>query len=530
MIKTSIGWVVLVFSFLLSACVFPSGTPQGNATQKPGVQPTSVARADTPNTPVPATPTPSRPTSTPKPTAIPSNLEIIQVYLRYDSQEPEGTFEVTVCNPGPRTFKNDLEVTFEVNGITSTVTAAFSEGSGLPVNQCRDIYADVGFSHFGITQPGEVEVRVRLRVAGSDATLGEVYRERLHLRDLTPGPPEEALARYQKCLKDFAAYGSWKTKCMDRLPDYPLAEMDEIAKRWDVYTVIASREYEDLLAPWLLLLRTCTPEVQRFLGIPQDFQVPVLVVRSDPDLFTFAVTKGASIFTNLDFREDEALMEMSTSGCQPGRMRSTSGAIFVHEIVHALKALYIENEWHSYFYGLVLDDGTEFEGEYPDYIDLLPYSLEEGIGYWTGASFTQGNTFLFPFDWQCTAEGWVDDEGQVYPYMPLDFLDIQVMDRWVSENLPPNSFMAELHEESPRETRYSWHMATARCFWDTLIQMEGREVVGQIWTQLREYPEEDTCEYPFVDVALAPVVREETLQEIARRFNVRRGVEACSYQ
>jgi len=73
-------------------------------------------------------------------------------------------------------------------------------------------------------------------------------------------------------------------------------------------------------------------------------------------------------------------------------------------------------------------------------------------------------------------------------------------------------------------------MATARCFWDTLIQMEGREVVGQIWTQLREYPEEDTCEYPFVDVALAPVVREETLQEIARRFNVRRGVEACSYQ
>ncbi len=520
-------WPVLLVGLLGFACAFP--LPWQSRTVNPSPLASTQAPVRTQPTASP-TPLPSptsspAPSPTPKPTQKPPNLDIVQLYLRYDSQQPEGTFEVTVCNTGPRSFTGTLEVTFEANGVIATVTKPFPDNRRLLVNRCVDLFPEVGFSHFGIAQPGAVDVTVRVGLSGGDAL--QIHQERLTIRDLTPQPTEEAWQRYQECMEKYGQYVPSETACLDRLPDFPLAQRDEIAKRWGMFTAIASREYEDRLAPWLLVLRTCTPEVQRFLGIPQDFQVPFLVIRFDPNVPAIAVTEGATITMQMDSRDHEALMEISQYGCQPGKLRSFTGEMLVHEIVHVLINLYVEDEWHGAFYDLMLDDGTYIEGEYPEYIDLLPTSLDEGLAYWTRAQFVAEPGIL---DWQCTSEGLVDRPTQErIPYMPLDLQSPDEIDQWVRRNLPEDSVMAEVFE-ALLNPEYFWRMGSAQCFWDTLVTMEGREVIGKVLTRLREDTRKDTCDYPFVDVALAPVVSPDTLQEVAKRVRVRRGVSACAYE
>ncbi len=469
------------------------------------------------------------PTPSPTPTVLRpedlTDLAVVQIVLRYDSKEPEGTFEASVCNLGPRFFDDTLEVAFEANGITYTVSrrAVF-----LPPERCIDVHPDATFSAFAVTQPGPVDITVQiLNAPPGDPPANQTFWERIEVPYISTQPSAEAMERYQECLNHFEGYMELEDDaCLDRLPDFPLAERDEIAKRWGKFTAIAPREKEGYLTSWISALRTCTPVVQEYIGIPEGFQVPFLVARLKPDISVTAIAQGATISIGdyaADNRDDTLLVEMMQTGCQPKQIDTWMGATFVHEIVHTLLALYIEKEWHGYFIDILLDDGTLLKGEYPEYIDLFPTALNEGLAYWVDTQFKATSP---PESWRCEPDGLVYiDTQEKLPYMPLNLRFVDDIDRWIEQNLPEESVLDQLID-----LEYFWRIATAECFWDTLVKEEGRQVIGQVLAQVAAYPKEDTCEYPFVNVALESVVDPATLQILAERFNVRKGVEACTYR
>ena len=502
------------------ACAFPRQTKRRLQTPSPET-PALVERTLTSPSSFTATTAPSPsptvpPSPTPTPTEVPVPFQILQLYLRYDSQEPEGTFEMMVCNMGEKVLQGTLEATFEVNGISYTTKHALQKP--LRMYECTEIYSEAGFTYFRITQPGEeVDVTVRLALLQGPASATQVYRERLVVRDLTTQPSPEALRRYQACIQGLGTID--QRACTVHLPDYPLAEYQEIAKRWGIFTVIAPREREDVLAPWLFTLRTCTPEVQRFLGI-EEFEVPVLVARLDPTLSDVgALAMGASIvFPNEESRDSQALAEIMTSGCAPGQVASGMNTMFVHEIVHTLIALYTEGEWASRY------DGTALEGTFPGYFNMLPLLLNEGLANWVATEFDAQ-----PFDiWACTPDGLeVTSTRVLLPYMPLYLQTTNEMQTWMQQNLSDDPDTVALLEEYLEAPEIYWKASSAQCFWNILAAEEGREVVGRVLTQLRAYPQKDTCEFSFVDVALAPVVRPETLQKMAHLFGMRSDIDAC---
>ncbi len=490
-----------------------------------------------------ATPTPtptftSTPTSTPTPIPVKSDVAVAQILLRYDSQQPLGTLEATLCNLGEEDFKGTLQVVFQANGRTYTVDVSPSQAQGLSSSRCIDVYPPVDFAFFGITQPGPVEVTVRIEGAPyGDPTENHLLRERIEIRYLETQPPAEALQRYQKCVEKFGqVYRYAPSFCLQRLPDFPMAEWNEIAKRRGVFTAIGPREQEGHFAAWVMALSTCTPEVQRFLGIPEGFQIPFIIARYDPEdsANVLAITFGATILLYEheqdedmdDLETDQMLIELMRIGCQPGQVIFTGA--FEHELVHALLSLYIENEWHGFFMDYISEDGQVLLQGEDDLTNLLPGNLDEGLAYWVGGQFPPPH--LTKTVWQCTDEGLMyTDLGVILPYFPLDLWRFSEFEAWLRRNLPADSPLREVYN-NPGNLYLDLRYASAKCFWDTLVQMEGREVIGKVLAQLAAYPEEDTCLYPFVEVALAPVVRPETLKVLEERFNVRPGVDACDYE
>ena len=474
-----------------------------------------------------ATPTPTS-TSTPTPVPVQSDVAVVQILLRYDSQQPLGTLEATLCNLGEEDFEGALQVVFQANGRTYTVDVSPTQAQGLRYNGCIDVYPPVDFAFFGITQPGPVEVTVRLEgIPAGDPPGNHLLQERMDVRYIETKPTQEAWQRYQDCVEQHSMFPYVRENCLERLPDFPLAERDEITKRRGVFSAVGPRDQDFFLAALVMGLEACTPAVKDYLGLPRDYQVPFLVARAVHDLGAMAITSGATIQMQAwdeDAQTDWMMTEIVSVGCQPGRL-VTLNRTLVHEIVHALINLYIEDEWFGYFTTYMTEEGEVlFEGE-DDASDRFPLNLEEGLAYWVGDQFSEPNASV----WQCTPQGarFVNFDTTV-PYLPLDLWQIDKFQRWLDQNLPENTPLRQSKEFTDLylDLRY----ASAKCFWDTLVQMEGREVIGKVLAQLAAYPEEDTCLYPFVEVALKPVVRPETLKVLEERFNVRPGVDACDYQ
>lgn len=187
-----------------------------------------------------------------------------QTLLRYDGAQPEGTFEMTVCNVGTGTA-SPFEGQIDVNGVSARIT----RDQRLQPGECTDVFDPASsFSSFGVTQPGSVQVQGTIYPQDGDDPLGNNSFSRPmtinHLNTIV-----DDLNAYQNCRASQNHYSCWSN-----VQGTPIGENPhEVMKSRDGASVIVPVEFDAIAALHVADLVSCSTQIEEYLGV--DFPVEI---------------------------------------------------------------------------------------------------------------------------------------------------------------------------------------------------------------------------------------------------------------
>lgn len=193
------------------------------------------------------------------------DLTVWQTLLRYDGAQPEGTFEMTVCNTGAGTA-SPFEGEINVNGIAARMV--YSEK--LQPSECADLFDPAStFSTFGVNQPGSIQVLASISPEDSNDPQGNnTFSTSMSVLHLSPAV--DNLTDYKNCRSTQGHEFCWA-----HAPSTPMGENPhEVLKEGHNIGVIVPQEFEPLAALHITDLTTCRPYISEYLGIDYPTSIP----------------------------------------------------------------------------------------------------------------------------------------------------------------------------------------------------------------------------------------------------------------
>jgi hypothetical protein len=383
------------------------------------------------------------------PSQAAADLAIWQTLLRYDGQQPQGTFEITVCNLGVEKAP-PFEADLTVNNITRRLASAEPLGQ----YACIGLFDPTSnFETFSVTQPGNVSVSAALHpTSQGDPAHNNTSQVEVALPSIGPISDDSLMHLYQECRQT-----SPHEDCLLYLSQDPPADPHMIKKQGGPVIVLAPADYDFLAEEYLAGNALCAEKMQAYMGIAPPHPITQHLVIGDGMGASHAAEIGIMVIVPPDSFPD--LVDYL-----PDNWKATLTGVCrnEHEMTHL------------------------FLGDVP-----LPAWLNEGL-----ATYIEGGERVTPElegPLECRENGWYGndwDDGQTkeMPYVNL----VGTMD-------------PDIH-------RYQYYY-TASCFWDYLESNYGHEKFQQVLQKLVSYRDpvyhacsEETLSTYFMRDIVRPVI------------------------
>lgn len=415
-----------------------------------------------------------------------SDLKILHALLRYDGNEPLGSFEITVCNLGVGSA-SPFEASIAVNGVKQIV--AYPEM--LAPQTCDGVYAlGTNFETFGISGPGSVSIQAAITPENPDDPPGNNTLEQSitisALATTTEGQFVD-LAGYQQCRATQS-----HTACSDFVADAPLNDPHEIKKQLDNLIVIAPAEYEEIANMKIRDMSNCLGPISNYLGI----QFPFTHVRqrminsANPDeggRFSFPEI-GYIVHSDRNFIEASLKGEFANEMPLNWQNMIAGKCADAHELTHV------------------------FMGGTP-----LPGWMDEGLA--TYMDEPERSDAAHDKYSSCSPEGWVDwvyySDGGLHEKVTYPFVDLSM----------------PVHEAVVDESAYSaqsQYYRTGMCFWDYVESSYGQESFRGVIQALEGQRGGSAC-VPFLSDIVNPVLGTDISPETEARFGFGLSETNCDF-
>ena len=400
----------------------------------------------------------------------PADLAVWQTLLRYDGQQPQGTFEITVCNLGVETAP-PFEADLTANGVTRRLAASEPLGQ----YECAGLYDPTSnFETFGISQTGNVTVSAALYpTSQGDLPDNNTFQEEVALPSIGPISDDSLMHLYKECRQT-----SDHEDCLLYLSQDPPADPHMIKKQSGPVIVLAPADYDFLAEEYLAGNALCAEKLQAYMGFAPPHPITQHLVIGDGMGASHAAEIGIMVIVPADNFPDLV-------SYMPDNWKATLTEVCrnEHEMTHL------------------------FLGDVP-----LPGWLNEGL-----ATYMEGGERITPElegPLECREHGWYGndwDDGQIkeMPYVNL----VGAMD--------------------PAIERYQYYN-TASCFWDYLESNYGHEKFQQVLQKLVSYRDpvyngctEETLSTYFMRDIVRPVIGDDITPVTQARWGFGETYTGC---
>ena len=358
------------------------------------------------------------------PLQSPADLTIWQTLLRYDGQQPQGTFEITVCNLGVETAP-PFEADLTANGVTRRLAAS----EALAQYGCVSLFDPASnFETFSITQTGNVTVSAVLYPASEgDPPDNNTSQTEVALPSIGP-VSGNSMPQYLECRKQYS-----HNDCMQFLPQDPPADPPMIKKQSGPFIVLAPSADSYLAAGYLADNVLCAERLETYLGFPPQHPITQHLIYSEGSGMVHSAAMGI-------------LMEIPEE----------------NEAVFSNLVDYYPNNWEATLKGDCHNE-HEMTHLFLKYLPL-PGWLNEGLAtYMEGGdriTSEQGGPL------ECRENGWYGED-------------------WNDGQIKENPYLSLTAPYDPIMRRYYYYSTS--CFWDYLESSYGHEKFQQIMQQLVSY-------------------------------------------